>query len=123
MGGCIWSFSVSVEVQQYYNTAECGAQKNDVTSGSFRVACERAGRMQLHLLGVGLMVFVIGKQVVVVFDATIVGTHVVVAIGSLMVGYISVVDTIVETLYVEITDVPKRVAVGVCWQAMRSNYS
>ena len=38
-------------------------------------------------------------------------------------GVISVVDTIVETLNVEITDVPERVAVGVCWQAMRRNYS
>jgi len=118
VGGCIWSLSVCVEVQQYYNTAEYGAGKNHVTSGSLRVAHERAGRMQLYLLGVGMMVISTGTQVV--DDAMTVGTHVAVTIGSLiMMGVTSSVDTIVETLNVEITDIPKRVAVGVCWQAMR----
>ena len=51
------------------------------------------------------------------------GKHVVMMIGSLTMNWASVtVDTIVETLKVEITDVPKRVAVGACWQAMRRIY-
>jgi len=32
------------------------------------------------------------------------------------------VDTTVETLYVETREVPKRVAVGVDWQAMRNYF-
>lgn len=57
-------------------------------------------------------------------NASSVGKHVVMMIGSLTpkTASITVVDTIVETLNVETTDVPNRVAVGVCRQAMRRNY-
>jgi len=70
---------------------------------------------------------VVGTQLVE-FGATIAGEHVVITITSPMGGpvgpgeVIVSVDTTVETLYVETREVPKRVAVGVCWHAMRNYF-
>ena len=65
-------------------------------------------------------VIVFGTQVVV--DATTVGAQVVTATIESLVISTSSVDTEDETLIVETTDVPKRVAVGDDWQAIQ-NYS
>ena len=58
-------------------------------------------------------------------DAT--SKHVVIVLinGSALIGGpggIISVDTTVETLYVETREVPKRVAVGIDWQAMRNYF-
>lgn len=65
-------------------------------------------------------VLTVGTQVVV--DAITVGTHVDTTTSESLVITRSSVDTEGETLAVETREVPKRVAVGDDWQAIR-NYS
>ena len=74
----------------------------------------------LLVLAIVLVIWV-GTQVVA--DATTVGMHVDITVIASMMRVWSSVDTIVETALVERTVDPKRVAVGVCWQAMIRNYS
>ena len=68
-----------------------------------------------------LLVIRVGTQVEVF--ATTVGMHEDITVIPSKMTVTRSEDTIVEITLVEITDVPKRVAVGVCWQAMRRNYS
>jgi len=67
--------------------------------------------------------YVVGTQVVE-FVATACSMHVVITTISSMMGpgVIISVSTIGELLKVETTEVPKRVAVGVGWHAMRNYF-
>lgn len=69
-----------------------------------------------------LLMITVGTQLVE-FGATRVEMHVDIVVTPSILTVASSVDTIVETAFVEISDVPKSVAVGVCRQAMRRNYS
>ena len=69
-----------------------------------------------------LLMITVGTQLVE-FGATSVEMHVDIVVTPSILTVASSVDTIVETAFVEISDVPKSVAVGVCLQAIRRNYS